>query len=126
MNAATGAVWLQAEPSAFDPSFYLMLGSIFMIFYFLVLRPDSKRRKAQENSVKGAEKGDTIVTSGGMQGKVTGATDDVLTVEIAVLKSGERVRIKLQRSGIQSVTKAGAGSDGKEGKTGKSKKGGDS
>jgi len=51
--------------------------------------------------LKAIEKGDDIVTTGGLHGKVTGVTDDVLTVEIAVLK-GERVRVKVSRSAIES------------------------
>jgi preprotein translocase subunit YajC len=107
MNEAIGAVWLQAEPSAFDPSFYLMIGSVFLIFYFLVLRPENKRKKEHEESLKGAAKGDTVTTTGGIQGKVTGATDDVLTLDIATLKSGERVKIKITRSAVQTVVKGG-------------------
>ena len=105
-NAETlGFVPLQAAGP--DMSFFLMLGSIFFVFYFLVIRPENKRRTEHEDSIKAAAKGDTVVTSGGIQGKVTGTTDDVLTVEIAALKSGEKVRIKVQRSGIQSVLKGG-------------------
>ena len=91
-----------ADP--FDPSFFIMMGSIFLIFYLLVIRPDSRRRKEHEAQVQAAGKGDQVVTSGGIHGKVVGATDEVLTVEIAALK-GERVRVKVSRTHIHSVVK---------------------
>ena len=80
MNGATGGlpvvghghgeglagVLLQAQPAPFDPSFLFMMGSVFLIFYLLVFRPESKRRKEQEAQIKAATKGDEITTSGGM------------------------------------------------------------
>ena len=56
--------------------------------------------------LKTIEKGDSIVTAGGLHGTVVGTTDDTLTVEIAALK-GERVRVKVARSKIDSRTKRG-------------------
>jgi preprotein translocase subunit YajC len=54
--------------------------------------------------LKAIVKGDDVVTAGGLHGKVTGLTDDVLTLEIASVK-GERVRVKVARARIESVTK---------------------
>ncbi|MCA9509541.1 MAG: preprotein translocase subunit YajC [Myxococcales bacterium] len=133
MNGATGGlpvvghghgeglagVLLQAQPAPFDPSFLFMMGSVFLIFYLLVFRPESKRRKEQEAQIKAATKGDEITTSGGIRGVISGETDDVVTVDIATLKSGERVRVKIARSSIASVAKADATDGGK-------KKGGES
>ena len=56
--------------------------------------------KEHEDLLKSIGKGDRIVTAGGIHGEVTGAADDVLTVEIANLK-GERVRVKLDRSRVE-------------------------
>ncbi len=114
MNDGLAGVLLQAEAAPFDPSFFLMMGSVFLIFYLLVIRPESTKRKQHEAAIKSAEKGDQIVTSGGIQGVITGTTDEIVTVEIAALKSGERVRIKLQRSGLASVTSA-SDKNGKKG-----------
>ena len=74
---------------------------IFMIFYLLLIRPQQKRQKQQEALLKSIEKGDHVVTAGGLHGKVTGVTDDTLTIEIAALK-GERVRVKVARAKIES------------------------
>jgi len=45
------------------------------------------------------------VTVGGLRGKVVGIADDVLTIEIATLKGGESVRVKISRAKVESVTK---------------------
>jgi len=121
MNDGIVGVLLQAEATPFDPSFFLMMGSIFLIFYLLVIRPEGTKRKQHEAAIKAAEKGDQVVMSGGIQGVITGSTDDIVTVEIAALKSGERVRVKVQRSGLASVSSAPDKSD-----TSSAKKGGDS
>ena len=101
----------QAAPSSgglFD-SILFPMGLMLLIFFFLVIRPQQKRQKQHQEMLKSSEKGDVVVTSGGIHGKVTGVTDDVLTLEIATLKGGDRVRIKVNRSSLESVTKADAG-----------------
>ena len=67
MSALPAVVTLQAEPGGFDPSFFLMMGSIFLIFYFLVMRPQQKRQKEQEELLKSAVKGDQVITTGWKQ-----------------------------------------------------------
>ena len=84
------------------------MGLIFLIFYFLLIRPQSKRQRELEQALKAIEKNDNVVTAGGLHGKVVGIADDVLTVEIAALK-GERVRVKVSRAKIESVQKAKKG-----------------
>ena len=113
MNSLMGGVLLQAQPSPFDGSFLLMMAMVIGIFYLLIFRPESQKRKQLEAMIASAEKGDEIVTTGGLQGLVTGSTEDVVTLEIAVLKNGERVRVKMQRSAISSVSKGGEKSDRK-------------
>ena len=78
--------------------------AIFLIFYFLLIRPQQKKQREQEEMLKGIDKGDDVVTAGGLHGRVVGTTDDVLTLEIAALK-GERVRVKVSRAKIDSVQK---------------------
>ena len=110
----TPPVLLQAvaapSSSIFD-SVLFPLGIMLLIFFFLVIRPQQKKQREQEAMLKSAEKGDAVITTGGLHGKVTGTTDDVLTIEIATLKGGDRVRVKVNRSSVQSVTKAGTKSD---------------
>jgi preprotein translocase subunit YajC len=102
MNALPLLVLLQAGEREGSPfSMLVPMALIFMIFYFLLIRPQQKRQKEQETLLKSIEKGDQVITAGGLHGKVTGVTEDTLTIEIAALK-GERVRVKVSRAKIES------------------------
>lgn len=76
---------------------------IFVIMYFLILRPQQKRVKEHQAMVKALRKGDTVVTSGGVVGKVTKVVDDN-EVEIQI---ADNVRIRQMRSMIQEVRSKG-------------------
>jgi preprotein translocase subunit YajC len=105
MTSPAAVVWLQAGPAESSPFGMLVpMLLIFLIFYFLLIRPQQRRQRDLETMLKGLEKGDDVVTAGGLHGKIIGITDDVLTLEIAALK-GERVRVKVNRSKIESVSK---------------------
>jgi len=69
--------------------------AMFAIFYFLLIRPQQQRAKEQKEMIGALQKGDEIVTSGGLQGKITGVTDQSLTVEIA-----KDVRVKIERQSV--------------------------
>lgn len=72
---------------------------IFVIMYFLILRPQQKRVKQHQEMVKNVRRGDTVVTSGGLIGKVTKVKDDgELEVEIA-----PNVRVRVVRNTISQV-----------------------
>ncbi len=102
-------VWLQAQPSIFNNPFVPMV-LVFGIFYLLLIRPQQKQRKEHEAMLQSIGRGDEVVTTGGIHGRVTGAADEVLTVEIANLK-GERVRIKVDRAHIERRTSQAAPAD---------------
>ena len=101
----------QAQPSPFG--MFVPMIAIFLIFYFLLIRPQQRKQRGQEEMLKAIEKGDDVVTAGGLHGKVVGTTDEVLTLEIAALK-GERVRVKVSRAKIESVSKAKKGEKDEE------------
>ncbi len=99
----SGLLLLQVQPQ--QPSGFSMLvpmAAIFVIFYFLLIRPQQKKQRETEKMIKGIEKGDSVITSGGLHGKVTGVSDDALTIEIASVK-GDQVRVKVSRSRIEHV-----------------------
>lgn len=76
---------------------------IFVIMYFLIIRPQRQQMKKHAELISNVRRGDTIVTGGGIVGKVTNATDDTeVTVEIA-----EGVKIKLMRKSIADVRTKG-------------------
>ena len=76
---------------------------IFVIMYFLILRPQQKRSKQHQEMVKNVRRGDTVVTSGGLVGKVTKVIDDdQIEVELA-----EDVRVRQMRSMVADVRAKG-------------------
>jgi len=76
---------------------------IFAIIYFLILRPQQKRAKAHRELVSALRRGDAIVTSGGIIGKVAKVIDDhEISVEVA-----EGIRIKILRSSVTDVRSKG-------------------
>ena len=80
----------------------LPLVLIFVVFYFLLIRPQAKRAKEHKAMVAALAVGDEVVTSGGILGKVTEAGEQFLTVEVA-----EGVRVKVQRHTVSSVLPKG-------------------
>jgi preprotein translocase subunit YajC len=81
---------------------FLPLVILFVIFYFLLIRPQQKKAKEHKNMVEALQKGDEIVTQGGLVGKVTDVTDSFITCKIA-----ENVEVKLQRHAISTVLPKG-------------------
>ena len=76
---------------------------IFVIMYFLILRPQQKRAKEHQELVKNLRRGDTVITSGGLMGKVTKVVDDdQIEVEIA-----DGVRVRQVRSMVSGVRAKG-------------------
>ena len=76
---------------------------IFVIMYFLILRPQQKRQKQHADMVKNVRRGDTVVTSGGLIGKVTKVIDDEqVEVELA-----DEVRVRQMRSMLSDVRAKG-------------------
>lgn len=79
---------------------FLPLILLFAVFYFLLIRPQQKRAKQHKQFMQNLKKGDTVITSGGLYGKITGITDEAITMEIA-----EKVRVKVSRSAVVDYVK---------------------
>ena len=75
---------------------------LFVIFYFLLIRPQQKRQKQHRDMVAGLSKGDEVVTNGGILGKITDVGENFLTVEIA-----KGTQVKVQKGLIQSMMPKG-------------------
>lgn len=80
----------------------LPIALMFVILYFLMIRPQQKRAREHASMVENLKRGDDIVTSGGIHGRIQAIADKVLTVEIA-----PNVRIRLDRDQIASVLRGG-------------------
>ncbi|WP_428099327.1 preprotein translocase subunit YajC [Candidatus Rariloculus sp.] len=81
---------------------FLPLIVIFVLFYFLLIRPQTKKQKEHRAMVEALGTGDEVVTGGGVLGKVTGAGQDFITVEVA-----DNVSIKVRRQTISAVMPKG-------------------
>ncbi len=81
----------------------IMLVVFFAIFYFLLIRPQSKKAKAHREMVSSIGKGDEVVTIGGIMAKVTDLDDSSITLEIA-----KDVNVKHQKNAIASVLPKGS------------------
>ncbi len=77
---------------------FLPLILIFGVFYFLLIRPQKKQAQKQQQMINSLKKGDNIVTSGGMHGKVTGLKGKEIEVEIA-----PEVKVILNRQAVSLV-----------------------
>ena len=84
-------------------SMFIMLGLFFVIMYFMIIRPQQKRQKEHQKLIGSLSKGDEIVTSGGMLGKILNVGENSIKVEVA-----EGVAIKLQKSSVSSVLPKGS------------------
>jgi preprotein translocase subunit YajC len=89
-----------AQPSPWSP--LIMLGIFFLVFFFLVIRPQMKRAKEHREMVSALSRGDEVITSGGVAGRIDEVGESFLTVEVA-----DGVRVKVQKQAITVVLPKG-------------------
>jgi len=97
--AAAAAPAGQAEGSFFS---LFMIAAIFILFYFMLIRPQNKRAKEHRDMIGKLQKGDEVVTSGGIIAKVSSIDEQYVKVSIA-----EGIEISLQRSAVSAVLPKG-------------------
>jgi preprotein translocase subunit YajC len=98
-----GLAWAQGGAAGGPPAWvqlvpFLLAG---LIFYLLLIRPEQKRRKDQEQLIAGLKRNDQIVFSAGIHGRVAAVGDKILTVEIA-----RGVQVQVDRTAVQGVQRA--------------------
>lgn len=74
----------------------IMMVLMFVVFWFLLIRPQVKRQKAHQAMLQALKKGDMIITRGGLIGKISGVSDRFLTIELQ-----EKVRVRVMRSHLE-------------------------
>ena len=84
-----------------EPTFFLLIG-FFVLIYFLMIRPENKRRKSHEEMINAIEIGDEIISSGGLLGKVTKINDQFFEITL-----GNNVKVKIQKAAISNVLPKG-------------------
>lgn len=80
----------------------IMLGAFFLIFYFLLIRPQSKRAKAQRELLNNVQVNDEVMTAAGIMGKIKTIDQNIVTLEIS-----KDVVIQIQKSSISSILPQG-------------------
>lgn len=91
-----------AQPAGFELMSFLPMVVIFVLFYFLLIRPQQKRLKEQKAMLDAIAKGDEVVTNGGVLGRVTKAAEQYLTIEIA-----DGVEVVVQRAAVAAKLEKG-------------------
>lgn len=81
---------------------FLPLVAMFVVLYFIMIRPQMKRQKEHKAMIEALAKGDEVVTAGGLLGKVTKLADSTLSVELAA-----GVEVQVQRSAVVQVLPKG-------------------
>ncbi|HLT99298.1 MAG TPA: preprotein translocase subunit YajC [Burkholderiaceae bacterium] len=79
---------------------------MFVILYFLMIRPQMKRQKEHRKLVEGLSKGDEVITQGGLLGRITKVSDNYVTVDISAL-TDKQVETVIQRNAVVSVLPKG-------------------
>ena len=77
----------------------IMFGAIFAIFYFMIIRPQQKKAKEREKMLSEIQKGDKVVTGGGIHGTVAGIDEKTCLIDV-----GNNVKMKFERSAIASIS----------------------
>jgi preprotein translocase subunit YajC len=98
--------YAQAAPAAAGAeSSYMSIGFmvlIFIVFYFLLIRPQVKRQKEHKAMVDALKKGDEVLTAGGIVGKIVEMHDQYVTVQVAAV-NGQPVQLSMQRAAVQTL-----------------------
>ena len=95
--------WAQGSPqTGGGGSFLFMIIIFFVIFYFMLIRPQTKQAKEHRQMVESLSKGDEIVTTGGMLGRINKIGDNFIAIEIA-----SNTEIKVQKNAVSAVMPKG-------------------
>ena len=98
MNFFIDTAWAQTGSTSDSIMGFLPLIVIFVLFYFLLIRPQNKRQKEHNEMVAALEKGQEVVTGGGVLGKVSDVGELWVTIEVA-----DGVEVKVQKSTVATL-----------------------
>ena len=91
----------EQSPTFFDLTLFLLFGFMILI-YFLMIRPENKRKKSHQEMLASLDLGEEVVTAGGILGKVSKISDQYIELSIA-----DNTKIKVQKTSISTVLPKG-------------------
>jgi preprotein translocase subunit YajC len=91
----------QAPPTT-DGSFFIMMIGLFVLMYFMIIRPQRKRQKEHDQLMGELSKGDEVVLTSGLLGKVTRIEGDYM-----IINTGNNIELKFQRFAVHAVLPKG-------------------
>ncbi|MGH1486154.1 MAG: preprotein translocase subunit YajC [Cellvibrionaceae bacterium] len=80
----------------------LLIGGMFVLMYFMIIRPQRKRQKEHQGLIENLAKGDEVVTTGGILGKVLKVDDNYMVIEVS-----DKVELKFQKQSLHAVLPKG-------------------
>ena len=99
----TGVSWWIAQQAGASPLVqFIPLVLIFVLFYFMIIRPQRKRDSEHKNMLNNLRRGDKVITSSGVHGEISALTPDTIIVEIAT-----KVKVTMQRNAVVVLTARG-------------------
>lgn len=99
----TGFSWWIAQQAGASPLVqFIPLVLIFVLFYFMIIRPQRKRDSEHKNMLNNLRRGDKVITSSGVHGEISTLTPDTIIVEIA-----PKVKVTMQRNAVVVLTARG-------------------
>ncbi len=91
-----------ASPQGGSGSFLIMMVLFFVIFYFMLIRPQMKQAKEHRKLIENLNKGDEVVTTGGMLGRISEIGDNFIVLEVA-----RETEIKVQKNAVSALMPKG-------------------
>ncbi len=107
MDVFISPAWAQNVSPGGGIELLVMIGIFFLIMYFLLIRPQQKRAKEHKELVASLAKGDEVIVSNGILGKIADIRDSFIVLEVQ-----DGVRIKVQKQSVSSVMPKGTFKDG--------------
>ncbi len=92
----------QVKPAGFDPVMIIMMVGMFAFMYFFIIRPQRKRQKEHQDLVSALAKGDEVVMTSGMLGKVVKVDENYVVIE-----TGNNIELKFQKVAVHAVLPKG-------------------
>lgn len=105
-QAITGLVLAQAADTASSLMGMAPILLMFVVLYFLMIRPQMKRQKEHKALLAALAKGDEVISAGGLLGKVTKVSDNYVTIEVAEL-ADKPIEIMMQKASVSAVLPKG-------------------